>query len=85
MAQELEQDIEQGMARETDEKALSVEEAFEQLEQKLQILEDPEISLEDAFATYQEGMKLLKHCTESVDAVEKKVLAISKEGELYEF
>lgn len=65
--------------------AMSVEEAFAQLEQKISVLEDEQISLKEAFLVYQEGMELLKYCNDSIDEVEKKVLAISQEGELYEF
>lgn len=64
---------------------ITIEEAFEKLEQLVETLENPEISLDDAFANYKEGMELLKYCNSSIDDVEKKVLALSKEGELYEF
>jgi len=73
------------MAEEKMEEKLSVEEAFVRLEEKLNALENPDLSLEDAFAAYQQGVELLKYCNDSIDAVEKKVQAISKEGELYEF
>lgn len=77
--------MEQGTDIMAEGQELSVEEAFRQLESRIGMLEDPEISLEDAFALYQEGMQLLKYCNASIDEVEKKVLAISQEGELYEF
>ena len=70
---------------EKQEVSLSIEEAFEQIEEKLNALENSEISLEDAFARYKEGMELLKLCNDSIDAVEKKVKAINEEGELYDF
>lgn len=70
---------------EKQEVSLSIEEAFEQIEEKLNSLENSEISLEDAFARYKEGMELLKLCNDSIDAVEKKVKAINEEGELYDF
>lgn len=65
--------------------SISIEEAFEQIEEKVNALENPDISLEEAFARYQEGMELLKLCNASIDAVEKKVKAINEEGELYDF
>lgn len=64
---------------------LTTEEAFEQLEELIEILDNPELSLEEAFAAYKDGMELLKHCNESIDAVEKRVKALSEEGELYDF
>lgn len=64
---------------------LKIEEAFEQIEEAIEKLEDEDITLDDAFAVYQEGMKLLKLCDEKIDRVEKKVLAVNQEGELDEF
>lgn len=64
---------------------LKIEEAFEKIEEAIEKLEDEDISLDDAFAVYQEGMKLLRLCDEKIDRVEKKVLAVNQEGELDEF
>lgn len=64
---------------------LSIEDAFDQVEEAIGKLEDENISLDDAFAVYQQGMKLLKLCDEKIDRVEKKVLTINQEGELDEF
>lgn len=66
-------------------KELSVEAAFELMEEKVKKLEDREITLEDSFRIYQEGMELLKYCSEKIDQVEKKVMAIGQDGELHEF
>lgn len=63
----------------------SLEETFELLEEKLTCLESEDISLEDSFKIYQEGMELLKQCHEKIDYVEKKVLEINEAGELIEF
>lgn len=67
------------------EDALTLEEAFAQLEEVTQTLEKEDISLEDSFAVYERGMRLLKYCNESIDKVEKKVLVLSGEGKLNEF
>ncbi|NBH84978.1 exodeoxyribonuclease VII small subunit [bacterium C-53] len=64
---------------------LKIEEAFEKIEETIGKLEDETISLDEAFAVYQEGMKLLKQCDEKIDRVEKNVLAVNQEGELDEF
>ncbi len=64
--------------------ALPLETAFEQLDQIVEKLESPEISLEESFREYQEGMKLLAYCKSTIDEVEKKVLEISASGELKE-
>ena len=42
-------------------------------------------SLEESFQKYQEGMGLVKKCSEKIDAVEKKVLILNENGEAYEF
>ncbi len=68
-----------------EEKEMTLEETFEQLEEKLQSLESEDITLEDSFKIYKEGMDLLKQCHEKIDYVEKKVLEINEVGELVEF
>ena len=65
-----------------EEKELTLEEAFARLEEITRRLEDEKISLEDSFAQYQKGMQLLKYCNDSIDKVEKKVLALNGEGKL---
>lgn len=64
---------------------MTLEQAFAELEKVTKKLEDPNISLEDSFAVYQQGMQLLKYCNESIDKVEKKVLVLNGEGKLDEF
>lgn len=63
---------------------LTLEESFERLEATIDRLEDEEISLEDAFAAYSEGMMLLKNCNAQIDRVEKKVLKLAEDGGLEE-
>lgn len=67
------------------EQALSLEEAFAQIEEVIARLEAEEITLEESFAQYNRGMALLAHCNETIDQVEKKVLKISEDGGLDEF
>ena len=66
-------------------KEISLEESFEKLDGMLNELESPDISLEESFRVYQEGMKLLKQCNETIDRVEKSVLKLNENGELEEF
>lgn len=68
-----------------DKKELTLEETFELLEGKLEALEAEDVSLEDSFKIYKEGMDLLRQCHEKIDYVEKKVLEINEAGELVEF
>ena len=64
---------------------MTLENAFEELEVIIEKMNSKEVSLDDSFALYTEGTKLLKYCNEQLDAVEKKMLVLSEEGELHEF
>ncbi len=64
---------------------LSLEQAFEQIEEVISHLESEEITLEQSFQEYNKGMQLLKRCNETIDKVEKKVLFINENGGLNEF
>lgn len=70
---------------ETDEKQVGIDELFAQIEDVIEHLETEEITLEESFAEYTKGMKLLKECNAAIDGVEKKVLQINEEGGLDEF
>jgi len=65
-------------------KEVSLEENFEKLEELIGVLADADVSLEDAFHAYSEGVTLLKQCNDQIDRVEKKVLVLSGDGELEE-
>ena len=71
------------MAKKQEEK-LSLEEALEKLEETIAKLQSEEISLEDSFNLYKEGMDYVKLCSETIDQVEKKVLMLNQEGTLNE-
>ncbi|MCM1327216.1 MAG: exodeoxyribonuclease VII small subunit [Bacteroidales bacterium] len=63
---------------------LSLEENFAKLDKTIEQLESDDISLEDAFKAYSEGMAVLKVCNDQIDRVEKKVLKLTQEGGLEE-
>lgn len=69
----------------TQDNKMTVEQAFELLEEKLNRLEEDDISLEESFAVYKEGMDLVKYCSENINEIEQKVLKMSEDGELDEF
>lgn len=71
------------MAKKKDEK-LSLEEALGKLEETIAKLQSEEISLEESFNLYKEGMDYVKLCSETIDQVEKKVLMLNQEGTLNE-
>lgn len=59
----------------------TIEETFENLEEILDKLERGESSLEESFAFYEAGMKLVKSCNTKIDKLEKKIIVLSAEGE----
>jgi Exonuclease VII small subunit len=66
------------------EKEMKLEEAFESLNKVIEALEKPDVSLEDSFSLYQQGMKLLKSCNASIDKVEKELIILSENGDTNE-
>ena len=62
-----------------------LETAFDQIEQLLQKLQEGEVSLEESYRLYEQGMKLLQKCNENIDHVEKQMLQIDEEGHTHEF
>lgn len=66
-------------------KELGIEETFKLINESIEKLENGDLSLENSFEEYQKGMSLIKAVTTKIDDVEKKVLAISEEGEIDEF
>ena len=58
----------------------SLEELFDNLEEVVDQLENEDVSLEESFRLYNEGMILLKKCNETIDTVEKKVLVLDENG-----
>ncbi len=59
------------------EKEISIEEAFEKLNQIIGSLDKEDLPLEDSFQMYQEGMKLLQYCNTKVDLVEKQMIVLN--------
>ena len=62
-------------------KKMSLQECFEGLDDIIVDLQSGELSLEDSFKKYEEGMKLIKKCTETIDKVEKKLIVVENEQE----
>ena len=68
-----------------EQKEQTLEEIFGEMEGLLEALESREISLEDSFEKYKEGMALLKAAGEKIDPVEKAMLVLNDQGEADEF
>ncbi|BCK00520.1 exodeoxyribonuclease VII small subunit [Anaerocolumna chitinilytica] len=63
------------------EKTNNLEQSFLELNDIIKKLESEEISLEDSFTLYQEGIKLLKSCNDSIDRVEKQLIILGESGD----
>ena len=60
---------------------MSIEETLEALEK----MEDRDSSLEETFANYELGMKMVKSCSDQIDRVEKKIQVLAEESRDGEF
>lgn len=67
------------------EKRENLEDLFERLESVITDLEGENVTLEESFQLYDQGMQLLKKCSDTIDEVEKKVMILDEDGEAYEF
>lgn len=67
-----------------EEKGKTVEEAFQELESLIMKMEEGEGSLEESFACYEKGMKLVKECSDKIDRVEKQIMVLAEDGGEYE-
>lgn len=59
----------------------TIEETFAELDEIIEKLESSETSLEEAFACYEAGIKLVKACGEKIDLVEKQMIILQGEDE----
>lgn len=60
---------------------VKLEQLFDRLNVIIEELEKPDISLESSFELYQEGIKLVKACNDSIDKVEKQLIILNEDGE----
>ena len=68
-----------------EEKELTIEQSFAEIEEILNKLESNEVTLEDSFLLYQSGMQQIKYCNDLMNAVEQKVQMLNSNGELETF
>ncbi|MCI8795852.1 MAG: exodeoxyribonuclease VII small subunit [Dorea sp.] len=74
------------MTEKTDDREeIGLEDLFERLEAAIHSMEEEDISLEDSFRLYHEGIDILKNCNDRIDEVEKKMLILDEEGGVHEF
>ena len=68
-----------------EEKELSLEQSLKQLELVMEELGSPELSLEESFLKYKQGMYLLFKCNQAIDKVEKELMILEENGISDEF
>ena len=54
-------------------KEMTLEEGFTKLEEITGMMEKSDISLEERFGLYKQGIELVKLCSEKIDTVEKEL------------
>ena len=63
----------------------TLDEMFQDLDNLMQAMEVSEVSLDDSFQLYHQGIDLLKACNDKMDKIEKQMLVLDSEGETHEF
>lgn len=63
-----------------EQKEMSMEEAFDRLNELLGQMESEEHSLEETFRLYQEGLGLVKYCGGKIDTIEKQLIILEENG-----
>lgn len=58
----------------------NLEQSMQELEQVMEALGRPEITLEESFALYKKGMDLLLTCNRAIDKVEKELMILEENG-----
>ncbi|MBO4696250.1 MAG: exodeoxyribonuclease VII small subunit [Lachnospiraceae bacterium] len=61
-------------------KELSLEERMQKMEDIIRRMENMELTLDESFRLYKDGMEQLKKCSEMIDTVEKELQIIEEGG-----
>ncbi|MBO4399978.1 MAG: exodeoxyribonuclease VII small subunit [Lachnospiraceae bacterium] len=61
-------------------KEVSLETRMQHMEDILRKMESMELTLDESFRLYREGMEQLKKCSEMIDNVEKELQIIEEDG-----
>lgn len=66
-------------------KKTTLEQDLDKLDELVKKMDDSNISLEESFSIYEEGMKVLKCANEKLDELEKKVKVLQEDGTFTDF
>ena len=67
------------------EKDVSLEERFEQIEEIIGKMETGDITLDQSFELYKNGLEEIKAANAMLDEIEKAMLVMNEDGSLEEF
>lgn len=67
------------------EKEERLEDLLQEVEGLIDRMEEEDISLDEAFGAYEQGMKKLQACNGQIDRIEKQMLVLNEQGGLEEF
>ncbi len=56
----------------------TLEKALDELNNLISEMEKPDISLEESFKKYNEGIELIKFCNSSIEKIEKKLVVLEE-------
>lgn len=57
-----------------------LEDDFKKLEDIIERMEHEDLSLEDSFKAYEEGMRIVLSCNEQIDKVEKQLIILNEKN-----
>ena len=63
----------------------TLEAVFEKLDEIVGKLEGDNVSLEESFALYHQGLAMLKVCNDKIATIEKKMMVLDENGEQHDF
>jgi exodeoxyribonuclease VII small subunit len=66
-------------------KESGLEEHFASIEAILEEMESEDVTLDQSFVLYKQGLEQIKAANQSLDAIEKAMLVLNEAGELEEF
>lgn len=66
-------------------KGKTIEENLTELDRIAAQMSDPDVSLEDSFRLYEEGVRRIKDCNQMITSVRQKVEKLEKDGTVTDF
>ena len=65
-----------------EENNMTLEQMLDSLDKCVNTMESGELTLEESFNAFREGMELVKRCNDSIDRVEKEVVKLMDDGSI---